>query len=314
MIQEFINIINKTKSDNFQNNLIANISEGYSGEKLLYILQESLKKFKDSENICYLEIGVFKGLTLLSVASANQNYTCYGIDNFSFFNKDGTNYQTVNKKIQELKLNNVHILDMDYEDALDNLNKHIKNQKIAVYFIDGPHDYRSQLMCLYLAKPYLQENAIIVIDDSNYSHVRQANRDFLFAEKDFKLIFEAYTKCHPMNMNKDEEISARAGWWNGVNIIVRDPQNKLNKMYPVTERDRKLFINEHIIQSMALAHFAPLGLLVLQKLSESKFISLLKILIKNFRKLKNERLNYKYNNANTESQSLPNFNVNNLIK
>lgn len=286
------------------------ISEGFSGLKMLHVLKEFPKLFKKEDNVCYLEIGVFKGLTLLSVANANTEIPCYGIDNFSFFNKDGSNLQTVLNRQKELGLKNLHVIDMDYEDALENLAPKINNLKIGVFFIDGPHDYRSQLMCLALAKPFLHENALIIIDDSNYQHVRQANRDFLILQPDYKLIFEAYTKEHPLTMNKEDELIARNGWWNGINIIIKDSQNLIKPMYPPTKRDRLFFINDHITHSKALTEFAPLALTILDKLSKFKLISGFILLLKNIRKISTQRSYYKLSDANTYSDSLTKYNFN----
>ena len=96
------------------------------------------------------------------------------------------------------------LIERDYEDALEALGNHIGDTKIGLYFVDGPHDYRSQLMCLLLATPFLSESAVIVVDDCNYPWVRLANRDFLISNPSFKLIFEAYTECHPGNMPEEK--------------------------------------------------------------------------------------------------------------
>ena len=95
-----------------------------------------------------------------------------------FFDPEKKNLSIVEERLTKLQLDNAFIINNDYEDALENLRHTIGDKKIGVYFIDGPHDYRSQLMCLELALPYLHEQAVIIVDDSNYRNVRQANRDF----------------------------------------------------------------------------------------------------------------------------------------
>jgi hypothetical protein len=42
--------------------------------------------------------------------------------------------------------------------------------------------------------------------------------------KDAIRAFEAYTRCHPENMDTPHTAQARNGWWNGVNVLVRDPE------------------------------------------------------------------------------------------
>ena len=237
------------------------ILSGYSGHKMVTLLQNVAKERLD-ENTCYVEVGVFQGLTLLSVAKELDKAKVYGIDNFAFFDKAGKNLSIVNDRTKKLNLNNVNIVNEDYEDALENLDKHIGNKKVGVYFIDGPHDYRSQLMCLELMKPYLSDNAIIIIDDSNYRHVRQANRDFLMNNKGFKLMFQSYTKCHPLNLSETERKEVEKDFWDGVNVIVKDTDNQLKENYPPTHRNRKLYEIEHELHASkhpdTLVYFLPL--------------------------------------------------------
>ena len=163
----------------------------------------------------YLEVGVFQGLTLLSVAGVLSKSRAFGVDTFAQFDEDGRNRRLINERIDLNQLKNVSMIEHDYEDALEALTEHIGDTKIGLYFVDGPHDYRSQLMCLLLATPFLSESAVIVVDDCNYPWVRLANRDFLISNPSFKLIFEAYMECHPGNMSEQKVALARKGWWNG---------------------------------------------------------------------------------------------------
>jgi hypothetical protein len=274
--------------------------EGLSGSRLIGALQRLAATLPPTQ--CYLEIGVYRGLTLLSVAGANRSVTCFGIDNFAFFDTDGKNKSIVEERMNELGVSNATLLDLDYEDALESLNTRIGDRRIGVYFVDGPHDYRSQLMCLELARPWLSRDAVIVIDDSNYAHVRQANRDFLRAHPEFKLVFEAYTPAHPNNLDGDARHRAVDGWWNGVNVIVADPEDRLVPAYPPTERDRTLFENDHLVHGARGAELAPTLLSAidhLRRLRLHRFLGgILRILTARVRKTP-------YSSLNTYSETLP---------
>jgi hypothetical protein len=50
--------------------------------------------------------------------------------------------------------------------------------------------------------------------------------------------------------------SARAGWWNGVNVLVHDPLDRLPRRFPPTLRDRSLFFNDHEVHSARYADYA----------------------------------------------------------
>jgi len=250
MTNELDQIINCIKESEKQGAFHkTDVLTGLSGESLFGSLQRLSNLLLD-ENNCYLEVGVYQGLTLLSSAISNNNSTFYGIDNFAYYDKDNKNKSIVEDRVSKLKLSNVELIDSDYEFALENLEKHIGNKKIKIFFIDGPHDYRSQIMCLLLIKPYLADDAVILIDDSNYRFVRQANRDFLISHPDFKLLFQSYTKAHPANLKGNDLKESKSTWWNGLNIIVKDSKSRLNAFYPETEKDRTLFENHQILDAI----------------------------------------------------------------
>lgn len=222
----------------------SDVLTGFSGEKLVGAIQRLIEAQKNLKNTCYLEVGVFQGLTLLSAALANPDKACFGVDNFSFFNEENENHEIVKKRIEKLRLPNANIIDSGFEEAFSNLENHLGGRKIGVYFIDGPHDYRSQLTCLMFAKPYLADHAVILVDDSNYQHVRQANADFLRTFDEFALLFEAYTPAHPANLNDEKKSRALEGWWNGLNILVHDPDHILKRELPETG-SRDLYYDSH---------------------------------------------------------------------
>ena len=255
-IDKIIKAIEDAESYGLVKDTENDILTGYSGEKLMGTLQRLSCLFSEEKDVCYLEVGVYQGLTLLSTANVCHHLPCYGIDNFSL-DPEKKNFSIVSERIKKLGLTNVGIINQDYEDALQDLETYIGDQKIGVYFVDGPHDYRSQLMCLQLVMPYLHENAVIIVDDSNYRHVRQANRDFLVTHPKFKLAFEAYAPCHPSNMPPAQQEETRKSWWNGVNILVRDIGQELQPMFPPTERSRNLYENEHIIHASYLSELTP---------------------------------------------------------
>jgi methyltransferase family protein len=253
---------------------------GFSGAKVIGALQRIATYQQEIEAGCYLEVGVLQGLTLISVASVLDRTLAYGIDNFAQFDPEKKNYNVIVERSQAYNLQNIQIINADYEDALENLPQYLGNTKIATFFVDGPHDYRSQLMCLQLVRPYLSDLAVIVVDDCNYRHVRLANRDFLITNPQFKLLFETYTKCHPKNLDKNAGDEARRGWWNGVNIITYDPDGQLDQLLPPTIRDRILHENEHIVHIARYGCLAPDAISLVQSLFSLRLIKAMKQIFK----------------------------------
>lgn len=288
----------ESKGPLYKNELLT----GFSGESLYGTLQRLARHLVDTDQ-CYLEVGVFQGMTLLSVAGSLESGLAYGIDNFAFFDPDQKNQGIVRERMEKLGIDNAVLIDQDYEDALEKLDRYIGSKKVGLYFVDGPHDYRSQLMCLLYIRPFLAERCAIVVDDCNYQHVRQANCDFLRAFPEFKLLFDSYTPAHPANLAGLELEKARAGWWNGVNILVRDPADELAPSFPPTERDRTLFENDHLIHAAQFPADANEALRLLRTLKTLQWHKTIILMLKHI--FSRSTIRGKYRSMNTSSEGLP---------
>jgi hypothetical protein len=288
---------------------------GLSGKKLICLLQQFASQLKNDD--CYVEIGVFQGLTLLSVAKVLNDHLAFGVDNFKQFDRNGWNFRIVRERSEKLSINNAKIINEDYEDALNSLDNYLAGKKIGLYFIDGPHDYRSQLMCLLLARSYLSKNAVIIVDDSNYHHVRQANCDFLHTNPEFKLIFEAYSASHPHNLKEEETEVSILNWWNGINVMVNDPENMITPLYPPTERERILFENDHLLHSSKYPEALPPAASLVNAIKPFRPLKLIYRVIQ-LRKTISQipsRFIGKYDRRNTFSENLESVRLNpSLIK
>jgi hypothetical protein len=257
-IEQILDIIRDTEKSKLSKNSLHEGLRGISGLKTVRLLQRLAQNLKDESNVCYLEIGVFQGLTLVSTALEAPKLPCFGIDNFATLDPKGKNQSIVRERLKYFETNNATLIDADFEEALKGLGAYLKNYKVGIYFIDGPHDYRSQLMCLLLIKPFLHENAVIIVDDANYPDVRWSTKDFLLGHPEFKLLFDAYSPAHPANMTKTEKAEHELGWLNGIHVIVRDPYAQLPEMLPPTnERERTLYLNEWLAHRLRMAELTP---------------------------------------------------------
>jgi len=219
--------------------------EGKSGNKLLGTLVGLVAKMP--RHACYLEVGTYRGLSLINVAKNNPDKASFGIDNFSQFNSDGSNKNAVYAAMALYDVS-ATLIDKDFEEALLNFDR-----KVGVYFVDGPHDYRSQYLCLDFGRRSMITGGVIVIDDANYEHVRRANNDWLRANQDWTLLYEHYTYKHPVNMTKEHYEDAVRGWWNGVNILIHDPDKSLPRNLPPVSHDRDRYFNDHLIHASRYA-------------------------------------------------------------
>jgi hypothetical protein len=125
-------------------------------------------------NICnfdsckFLEVGTYKGSTLCSAAYKNKG-SFVGIDNFSEFHND-INPLHLSKQTdlrQSLKCNinsteqeNISFFEKDFfNDSIDIDNK------INIFFYDGIHTKEHQYLNLQIAKKFLDEYIIYIVDD-----------------------------------------------------------------------------------------------------------------------------------------------------
>jgi hypothetical protein len=239
--------------------------DGLAGERTAGLLQR-LALGAAVPGACYLELGVFQGYTLCSVAAAAPAMACFGIDNFAQFDPQGANRGLVEARLRAHTTGNASLINLDFEEALLSLPRHIGERQVAVYFVDGPHDYRSQFLSLDLARPHLAPEAVVVVDDCNYEHVRRANADWLRCNPEFALLYDAYSAAHPDHLRGAALAAARAGWWNGVNVLVRDPGRSLERSYPPVDASRERYFNDHWVHPARYAELAPALLRILGRL------------------------------------------------
>jgi len=194
-----------------------------SSENIQFMVNEIVKEFASSG--VYLEVGIYRGCSLLSAALFNKNTRCIGIDNFSQF-KDlsvskffDTGFPTDYKNNEEvLKSNllkfgnpeNIEYYRMDYKEAISMLFSKEPDLKVDVYFYDGGHSYETQIEGLRIILPYLAKKSVILVDDINWGFVEKANEDFINENPEFNSEFKIKTK---RNLSSD--------WWNGFEILAR---------------------------------------------------------------------------------------------
>ena len=160
----------------------------------------------------YCEIGCYQGSTLVGALLDRPQINAYAIDNFSEFDTTGENEEKLAQNLANFNLEKqVVFCNQDFEEFFFDLREVNPSAKIGVYLYDGSHDYRSQLLGLLHVIPFLADRALIVVDDSNWNHVKQANFDFIATHPQASLLLDLRT------------ISDRAKtFWNGLQIFSWD--------------------------------------------------------------------------------------------
>ncbi len=183
-------------------------NSGPSGEKFRSLIAELNSKMKGK--YCYLEIGIYRGRTIITSAVDNPATQHIGVDNFSQFDPERKNAARVYNAIEDLKLRNIEIIEDDFMQYFMGQGRN-PQRNIGVYFYDAIHDYRSQIIGLMQGARMMAPGGVMLVDDTNYAHVRYSVYDFIEANPDFKLLFETFTYMHPSNMNPQDSKSAKKG-------------------------------------------------------------------------------------------------------
>lgn len=155
-------------------------------------------------NQCYVNVGVWHGFSFLIGMASHPIHRCIGIDNFSEFGGPRLEFR---KRYLDARSDNHHFFEMDYKQYFNAL--HNPEDKIGVYFYDGAHDYDNQLEGLRIAEPFLADDALIFVDDTNWPDPYKATMDFIAeSPNEWEIILDVKTSCngHPT-------------WWNGLLVI-----------------------------------------------------------------------------------------------
>ncbi len=184
----------------------------------------------------YLEIGILKGKNLFTTALDNPTVKHIGIDNFTQFDPDGVNAAVVHRAIKDMNMQNVEIIEQDFKQYFINLGRN-PARNVGVFFYDAIHDYRSQLIGLLQASRVVQPGGILLVDDTNYAHVRYSTYDFIESHPDFKLLFETFTYMHPGKMTVEQKAATKRAWYNGTQVIIYDPEDRAKGLSATRDDD-----------------------------------------------------------------------------
>ncbi len=183
--------------------------DGMSCENVRFLVNEIVRRF--ASRGVYLEVGMYRGCSILSAALFNETTRCIGIDSFSEFDDKGTNEEILRENLAKFgRPSNVEYYNMDYREAIARIFADEPLLRVDVYYYDGEHTYEQQVAGLEIMLPHLSEQCVILVDDLNWEYVERANLDFLKAHPEFESAF----KIKARGCGTDD-------WWNGVEVIVR---------------------------------------------------------------------------------------------
>ena len=152
----------------------------------------------------YVEVGSFRGTSLISALRGNESVDAVAVDDFSF--RDGSR-EVLEENLARFGLTGrPTILEGDFQEVL--AGEALRDRRVGVYYYDAGHTYEQQLAGLRLIEPHLADQALLIVDDSDWERVDRADRDYLGSQPRARLLFEIPGDEHGL-----------PHWWKGVHVI-----------------------------------------------------------------------------------------------
>jgi hypothetical protein len=167
----------------------------------------------------YLNIGVWNGFTLLAGMARNSDKTCIGVDRFSRKHSPRSSFL---KRFERARGPSHVFYEADFREYLALTHK----QPLGLYLFDGPRAYDDQLDGLKLAEPYFARGCVVLVDDTNWPEVREANLDFIkHSSFEYRMLLDVQTPRtgHPT-------------FWNGVMLFERGKRKAAAGAFPRQQR------------------------------------------------------------------------------
>lgn len=163
-----------------QNNDFAGAShlvqvEGMSSPRVCAFLNRLVASMDPDEH--YLEIGSWKGLTLLSAAMGNVGRLCVACDRFRWWGRytgfGRVARQTIRANIERYrsKCAEIRLFDMPSDRFFA---RHLAPGPVGVYFYDGDHTFEGTRRGVLHGAQLLSERAVVLVDDWKEEHIQRA--------------------------------------------------------------------------------------------------------------------------------------------
>jgi hypothetical protein len=174
---------------------------GMATENKLKLLNCAVASLEQGE--VYVEVGSYRGASIVGAAAGNCATPIFACDNFSQF--DGAGDALRSTLDRYTAPGQVRFYDMEFREFLRAAPW--RPARIGAYFYDGGHSFLDQYDGLRLAAGDLADDALIVIDDTNKRAARSADALFARQVPGAELILNLRT---PRNHHPT--------WWNGIQV------------------------------------------------------------------------------------------------
>ncbi|UZQ53645.1 tetratricopeptide repeat protein [Trichothermofontia sichuanensis B231] len=212
------------KSEAFQS--IINTLSAATSPNILQLLNCTVGCLDANEVYC--EVGPVQAATLVGALLNHPDCVAWTIGDFGPEGDPEIAFEALVNQLEQFGLADQVLLHSQTVDSFFyELRSLDQPQKIGVYYYRGPSDYRSQLLGLALAKEFLADQALIIVDNSDYEAVEQAIVDFMLLNPVCRSLIQL--KNCPNRHSKN--------FYHTVHILGWDKQN--NELLEFTEIERR---------------------------------------------------------------------------
>lgn len=157
----------------------------------------------------YLEVGTWKGSTILSATYQNQG-TFTAIDNFSQFG--GPREELLHNQAKFKKQCKFDFIESDCW----KVDQTLIPDKVNCYFFDGAHDYQSQRDAITHYETKFDDSFVLLVDDwnDNSGGLRKGTYDGIKEDSKYRSVLH-----YEIGHDRDSDSN---GWWNGFGLFVME--------------------------------------------------------------------------------------------
>ena len=189
----------ETPRDPFYEKILEEIG-GLARPNNLALIAAATQALGDSES--YVEAGSFKGASLIAASHGKQG-DFVGIDDFSM---DKASRDRLGENLAAFGCAHATVLEGDVFDVL--AGGALAGRCVGVYYYDAAHGFEQHLDGLRLVEPYLADEALLIVDDSDWDVVERAVDEYLA------------TQPHAADLLRiDGKGRGAPHWWEGVRVL-----------------------------------------------------------------------------------------------
>ncbi len=182
-------------------------------------------------NEVYCEICTEPNLNLIDILTDQLEVMAYSVVNSNALENSSPIESFWEKALAADLAERVMLCQQSPSDFFKDLRSIESEDKVGLLFYDDALDYRSQLLTLLLAQPFLADQSLIIVNQGHWSAAQQASLDFMQIHPQCQLLFEG---------TSDADLPD----WNGLQIFIWDAQVSSDRS------DLKSTCSEELVHSL----------------------------------------------------------------